>query len=291
MSSDSLEAMADEAQRACANGVVHNLLLSARLPVSSPLPFGGAWEDEALQWQAVRIPDRLHINHGSYIHAAGDAYEHVVEHLRQRPDGNRGIVSLLNMVDIVGSDERPIPSLMLMQFGRSRQTLYATAYFRALEVQKFLLVNLTEISIWGKRLASELPEIADVLVTILAFRAYARPETDLLHRAEIDSIPASDIGVAVIRSDTARVRGWLQGKMGDSTAIDTTGLDELVGVLQRHRDATRESFSDSFLACLREAVDALRHVQELRRKTSASPAVDRAYVDFRERLGDAVAEI
>lgn len=130
-------------------------------------------ESIAKEWQDITKPDHLHINHGEFIHKYGDAYEFISQELIKKRDSNRAVISMINMKNIIDSGDEPIPSFMLLQFGFSNDNftkLFVTAYFRALEVSRFLPINLAEIAMFIKKLKIKLPFIKNSIWCFIHLR-------------------------------------------------------------------------------------------------------------------------
>ena len=74
------------------------------------------------------------------------------------------------------SRDHPIPSFLLFQVTVEDNILYATTYFRALEIAKFLKINVQEIKLNLLKIIQEcnLRHITKVRVTIHAFNAYKK---------------------------------------------------------------------------------------------------------------------
>jgi len=92
-------------------------------------------------------PDSLDINHGEYIKENG--VQHLIDELKKKKNSNRALISLINQEDIIESKDNPIPSFMVVQcYIEEHNKLYFTIYFRALEVSKFLKINLFKKTIF-----------------------------------------------------------------------------------------------------------------------------------------------
>ncbi|MEC0313654.1 hypothetical protein P8797_11505 [Bacillus subtilis] len=127
----------------------HNYKLNFNLPIKISAthlsePHFPDVEDIARDYHQEEKPSRLYLSHGQY-YKGPDGIKYIINELNNKSDGNRAVLSLINQADIVGSGDNPIPSFMVMQFSRENQKdLYVTTYFRALEVSKFLRINLEE---------------------------------------------------------------------------------------------------------------------------------------------------
>lgn len=143
-------------------------------------------EELANDWQSVSKPEHLYFSHGEYIGENGIPF--ITQELREKPDSNRAIISLISQQHILKSGDTPIPSFMLVQFSRIGKALYATVYFRALEVSKFLRINIEEIRQMCEKIRDSSRDITEVCLTIFAFRAYYNPGINTLMVPEIDRL-------------------------------------------------------------------------------------------------------
>lgn len=288
MALSTLDGFVREAEEQCkANATVHNLFLYGELPISEfERPFGGIHFDEARMWQAPLRPEELHINHGEYIHAAGDGIAYIIDQLAAKPDGNRALFSLLNMRQIVPSGDRPIPSFLILQFARVGAALYCTAYFRALEVSAFLPVNLTEIALIIREIRSRITELTSVKLCVHSFRAYSRPTFDRLRRAELDQQPLGTIALRVAAKDKDTIRHWLEAKKAESSVMDTHGLDEMYNAL--NDKIAGAGYDRAFRDAIGKARETLARLGDLRQRSTFGQEVDELSNQFRALIGRAL---
>jgi hypothetical protein len=288
-----------DAVAACKHGPVHNLLLRYTFPVRLiKHPLDGKFEDQAAAWQAAERPQNLYINHGTFIHPIRtdgtrlDGIGHIINELKQKGDSNRALYSLINMHDIVGKGDLPIPSFLILQFGKLDKTLNCTAYFRALEVGSFLPINLTEMCSVMKRIYREFPDIERIDLCIHAFRAYFKENFDCLEKSLLDQQGVAKILAWLTEPGKKdEVRDWLISKLKESTVIATSGFEEMCNFLRLSRDKTRPFYSDEFLAALEQAKACLIQLKELRLKASFGKELETTTDQFRKHLQKAISAI
>lgn len=141
----------------------------------------------AQDFHKPECPSSLYMNHGSYI--GKDGIPHVIRELKNKPKGNRSLISLISEKNIIGKGDDPIPSFMVLQFSIENNTeLYATAYFRALEVSTFLKINIEEFRIIIKKIVDEIPAIKCVNLNIIAFKAYKDSSINTLKKPMIEQL-------------------------------------------------------------------------------------------------------
>lgn len=272
---DSLDVLARDANNACASGPINNLLLSGAFPVSElSSSFISSYEGEARDWQAKERPHHLHINHGEFIHKYGDGVDFVERELATKRDSRRACLSLISMKEIIDSQDDPIPSFMVLQFGfRGLDTkeLIASAYFRALETSSFLPVNLAEVCLRVRGLHQAFPEIRSFELTLLAFVAYSQPGFHRLQRAELDAVPEAEIGVAVHAHDTDKLRKWINSKLTvEESAVSTSGLRALTEAVKLCQD----KYNSEFPYHLEAAYNELCKLREARKRTSSAETLE-----------------
>ncbi|NUF24406.1 hypothetical protein HUN23_16730, partial [Acinetobacter oleivorans] len=158
------------------------------LPKSSVCENGSKTEQKAKAWLAFKKPADLLFNHGEFI--TQDGFEHIINEIKEKPDSNRALYSLLNYQKICDQGDHPIPSFLLFQVTIEDNILYATSYFRALEVANFLKINLQEIKLNLLEIVQKcnLVHISKVRITIHAFNAYKNEDQNIPQIFEIDRI-------------------------------------------------------------------------------------------------------
>jgi len=277
--------LATEAISACEEKAVTNLILHGIFPYEEVNSGFIKMSDEmAAKWQSPIKPDELFINHGQYINKFGDGKKFLVEELTRKRDSNRACLSLINMGDIIGSGDKPIPSFLILQFGFPEDNfdkIAVTAYFRALEVSQFLPINLTEISQNIRFLKSKFPTIERFELTIIAFRAHFIRQFHCLKKAPIDAVHAVDIAFAVERKDLKQLREWIDSKMAASeSVICTDGLEALYRALVR----CEEKYEKGLIKDIREVLDDMNKLRETREASSHAELIGKLNADIRKKL-------
>lgn len=182
----------------------------------------------ALQFQETKCPPNLYLNHGSHFGEEGIPY--VIEQLREKRNSNRALLSLVSQQHFIGSGNNPVPSFLILQFTMEGETLYATAYFRALELSTFLPINLEEIRIVITKLADAGLAFKTMRVAVVAFRAYIRENMNPLTKPEIDYTPSFKL-LHLIREDRARLATLVRAKRHYSSVHDDCAFLKLVAIV------------------------------------------------------------
>lgn len=270
----------------------HNLMLTRDFEATAlDYPFDGIYESIAKDWQNLSVPVRLHFSHGQFIHRGGNGIQYVVEELRRKRDSNRALVSLIDMEDLMRSGDRPIPSFMTLQFGIVDTTLYCTAYFRALEVSRFLPINLTEACQIMRQIHEAFPDIKNISLVIHAFRAYHNEDFDCLQKAEMDQLSRGEIAMAVNEMKIDLIRMWLEDKSSFTTVIDVGGIEELLTSVRIVRKRDPKAYTENFESNLVSALASLKRIETLRKTASHSEGVAQAAEEFNQHAHRAIVEL
>lgn len=186
--------------------------------------------DEAAQWRQKDPARDMYFSHGQYYK---DGIQHIIEELRVKPTSNRALYSLLAQNDISESGDNPIPSFLTFQCSIEGSILYCTASFRALEVSRFLRVNLEEIRQNLVEICGELPGVETVRVHIFAFHAYLRTvAAAALRRPEIEVTSEAQLLRLMQKGEVQTLDTLLGGLERSTTAVSSKSLESLLGILQ-----------------------------------------------------------
>ncbi len=250
--------------------------------------------DDALAFQAPKCPNNLQMNHGEYIHKNKDGIKNVINELNAKDTSNRAIISLINQDDIIGSGDKPIPSFMILQFSiENDNELYVTTYFRALEVSKFLRINVEEIRMIIEKIKSEILKISKVNLNILAFRAYKKENINPLKRAEIDLLKSNEI-FGLLKTNKSKFIDLLEEKKTKSTVIEYQSFQYIFDWLNDsyskddiHKDINKLLVKSKF----QELIELSKEIKDLREKTSHSPQIDEKQEKYIKLIDDITMEI
>jgi hypothetical protein len=206
------------------------------------------------------------MSHGEYIHRHGDGIQYLIDELVRKSTGNRAIMSLIDMKDLIASADDPRPSFMIFQAGfesGNKNVIYITLYYRALEVSRFLPINLAEAGLVLKRIRGEIPEIRVFHILIHAFRAYQNPDFNCLVRSDLDVAGPDAIETAASEFDLRMIHAWLRSKLAAATVVETDAL-----TLLRDAVATTKGYTEPLVSQLDAAILELVRLAALRRTGS-----------------------
>src|SRR5256885_3179892 len=125
--------LVQNARAACRSGPVFNLVLEGRYGMTEfDSSFLRPYSASAESWQAVTPGPSHYITHGQYIHRHGDGIAYLIDQLVHKPTGNRAVLSLIDMKDLIGSLDTDVrPSFMIFQVGfeaGKKDVIFATMY-------------------------------------------------------------------------------------------------------------------------------------------------------------------
>lgn len=299
--SDSVGECVARAVEACATSPQMNLVLSTCIAAPFRDDFILTYLQDAVDWQSTKRPPHLKFNHGEYISRHGDALAFIEQELSGKSTSNRACVCLADSGEIMLSGDGPLPSLMFIQAGfqpASQETLYLTAYFRALEVQQFLPINFAELAFLADRLSKRFPTIASAEMTIFAFRAhlnrgFGTHRVALLDQASSDDIERA-VRSAILTDEWGMIIEWLVEKKLRESVIDLRGLATLATALSSlHTTGVTGSSSRAkaprVLAAVEGAVSALAQVEAARRNGTHGRTLESLQTAVESKLDYAIA--
>lgn len=255
----------------CESRVCSNLIITGQFPYSEvDSDVVATHKDLACEWQSDTKPEHLFINHGEYINKDGDGKRHIIDELVRKRDTNRAIISLINMKNIIGSGDNPIPSFMILQMGFNEydySNLIITAYFRAIEVTKFLPINLTEISFYIKEAKAKFSEIKTFDLTIHSFKAYARKHFNCLRKSTLDVLDWTVIAKAVSEQNLRQIREWMYSKLSEvSSVIYCEGIQNLY----KSFETWSEIYNKEIIKVLGIVLKDMKKLENIRKVSSHS---------------------
>lgn len=252
----------------------------------------------ATKFQNKDCPKDLYINHGMFIHKNGrDGIMNVVEQLKNNDSGNRALISLINQEDIIDSEDKPIPSFMILQFAlENKKDLYITTYFRALEVSQFLRINTEEIRQIIGKIAENITSIQKIYLNIISFRAFVKRDINTLEKPEIDLLNQKDILKYLLKKDSnlESLIMLLEEKNNSSSIIEYNAFEYILGWLEdsTYIDMIHENLNKSLIiGILKEIISLMASLKELRKQSSHGERIDNEYKKYKEKLNQLIVEI
>lgn len=259
--------------------------------------------DIAKKFQNESCPKDLHLNHGMYIHKNGkDGIKNVIEQLKNNNSGNRALISLINQEDIVDSEDKPIPSFMILQFAlENKNKLYITIYFRALEVSQFLRINVEEIRQIIEKIQEHLSSIQNIYLNIISFRAFVRKDINTLLKPEIDLLDQKDILKLLLKKDKdgndknlENLIMLLEEKNNSSSVIEYKSFEYILDWLEdgAYFNMLHENLrKELIIIILKEIINLMKNLKELRKQYSHGEKIDNKDEEYKQKLNQLIIEI
>lgn len=246
---------------------------------------------EAEEWQNPKQPEHLHINHGKYITDKGVNY--IIEELQRKSHSNRALMSLINQDDILESGDNPIPSFMVLQFSIEEKELYITAYFRALEVSKFLRINIEEIRLIAKKIYNEITNLSTIKLNIFAFRAYEKENQSTLKRQEIELLEERHILINM-QKNAKKIITLLKEKKEESTVVENQSLQYIYKIIidPEVNNSIEQCFKGPLISeLLKRCLETSQELIDLRKKTSHSDRIKEINAEYLDLLEKFIGEL
>jgi hypothetical protein len=237
----------NKALKTCETGhKISNLILSGFFPFSETnSDWINNYKDKAKEWQKPERPNHLVLNHGEYIDKYKSKFNksglnYIVDELKTKADSNRACWSLYDMSTLIDSGDKPIPSFMVLQVGISddSKTLLITTYYRALELSKFLPINIAESCLIAEKLQNEFSyKFTHFSLTIHAFNGYVKENFSCLEKASIDLLSESEIMMNIMTANTSKE--WLKEKLSNKketneSRINPDGIEQLIKCIEMY---------------------------------------------------------
>lgn len=264
---------------------IASYLISAANLIDNPLR---DVTEEAQRWDAPQKPIELQFNHGQYIK---DGLDHIITELRHKKTSNRALFSLLAQESISSTGDTPIPSFMLMQCNIHENILYCTSYFRALEVTKFLRINLEELRLRISKIYDSVPEFDRVVITIFAFRAYKKQDINTLAIPEIDRLNVLQIYIG-LKDCPKNIAGMIKEKSHPSSVIDIESMRRLIEAVNQLKKDNHANFNTVLInKNANHAIYIAEKLSEFRKISSHHPEIERYNKEFQNALDSIAKEL
>lgn len=283
---------------------ITNLVLSGTFPFSE---VNSQWIKDhrkfAEDLQNPQRPKHLVLNHGEYFDRYKTTYnktalEYVIEELKSKADSHRACISLYDMSTLISSEDRSIPSFMVMQAGISddMRRLSLTSYFRALEVSKYLPRNIAESCLVAEKLQNAFYfKFQEITITIHACNAYVKENYSCHEKAEIDLLSESEIMMQVMIAKTSK--GWIKKmlnnkKDSNESRIIPDGIKNLVQSIEmsnnRTKDATEMVYDDSIIGSLKVILKKIYEHNEIVYSSTYAVQAKEKYNEIKSELDKAI---
>ncbi|TGE38704.1 metallophosphoesterase [Desulfosporosinus fructosivorans] len=251
--------------------------------------------EKAKDWQSLEVPKTLYYNHGQYMRAGdSDGISHVISELNNKATSSRAIIPLINFNDVSGSGDNFLPSLDIIQFGFSNEEkteLFCTLYLRALEVNHFLKINLSEIYIMSIKIKESIRSISKINITILAFKAQYKEKYSCFRRAELDMLEERTLMKIVIKRQILIIKDLVKEKFELSeTIVNTQGIIYLYNCLKEDDNDDNYYSSELIDSCYKLMKD-MEFLKKECEKTSNYEEISKIEVQVSLQMEDLLNKI
>ncbi|MGO4773601.1 hypothetical protein ACEN2I_18240 [Flavobacterium sp. W22_SRS_FK3] len=281
-------------------GKIKNLIISGTFPITElDNTFILDNKELAELWQQPSRPTQLKFNHGEYLNKKNkSAVNYLIEELKIKSDSNRACWSLIDMESLIDSGDTPIPSFLVLQAGISDDysTLSITCYYRALEIKKFLPINLAEICLIASQINNSFGyKFRNIEITIHAFNAYIKDNFTCLNRARLDTFSEAEIAtkIAVVGDGTKWLRGMLDEKMDHlESNIEITGINNLISSIKLYiQENNTTVYSKDFLNHLEIVASSIEKFNNIVKNSSYAANSTEQYKIVKSNIAKAIAKI
>lgn len=246
----------------------------------------------AEEWQQKEVPNTLYYNHGQYMFKGGeDPIDYIVNELQRKPTSSRAIIPLINIEDVVKSGDNFLPSLDILQFGfnnNERNELYVTIYLRALEVNNFLKINISEIFVMINKIADKIRSITNLNINIFSFKAQYKEKFSCFRKADIDMIDESKLMIYVMNKKLEEIIKLLKNKCDLSeTVVHIDGIDKLDKCINNYIESQGNEYEIYYIEILNEIKklkEVMKKLKELREKTSIYKEIMEEETELQSRI-------
>lgn len=283
---------------------VSNLILSGTFAFSElNSDFVNAHKQYAEDLQNPEKPAHLVLNHGEFFDKYKtthnkSALDYVIEELKIKADSHRACISLYDMSTLISSDDKSIPSFMVMQAGMSDDLsqLSLTSYFRALEVSKYLPRNIAESCLVAEKLQSAFSfKFKELSITIHACNAYVKENYSCHEKAELDMLGEAEIMMQVMMANTSR--SWIKKMLNNKKDINESriipdGINHLVQSIEmannRPKQATELVYDGSLISLLKSISTKIKEHNEIVYSSTYAVQAKEKYNEIKSELNKAI---
>ncbi len=182
-------------------------------------------------------------------------------------------------MDVMKKGDDPIPAFLVLQFRLIKDTLYVTAFFRAIEVGKHLPINITEICLHCQQIYKKIPSITTVNLAIFATSAYYDKNFNRCTKAEMDYLLPEKIGAILASRNYTKIIELLEEKRRN-TSYDLQGINAITNIVEDYTD-----FYNSYVIKLfKDYKNALEKEEALHKATNNQEKLSKSREKSQEKL-------
>lgn len=246
-------------------------------------------------WLQEELPDCMYYNHAKYINKGSKpGMEYIISELTDKSTSSRAIIPLINMADVVGSGDNHLPSLDVIQFGfddELRTTLNVTVYLRALEVNHFLKINISEIYHLVSVVCDKIRSVQWFNLNIIAFRAQYKEKFGCFMKAKIDFISPHKLTAIIMKHDISTLIEMLVEKKDlAETVVNDDGIKSFAAALLETKNGEQyDVYNQDVIGVSQKLVKLYDELRCARKRTSIHAEIERIENEISSRLDEMVS--
>lgn len=248
----------------------------------------------AKKWEADKLPPELYFNHGACFYVNNQSgIDYVADQLKKKPTSNRIVLAAYNMENVIASldDKEYLPSLESIQFGiRNVDTLMVHMQLRALEICRFLKINICEIDFILEELKKQEVRFEKVDIVVSAFRAQKREKFHCFLKAEIDTMKKSELDAKVMTGKIEYLCKLLKEKQDATETINRKeGLERLYeAMLAYNKEVASKKYSEEVLEKMQKLLEIYDRLDDIHQRRSVCEDAEK---ECEQNIGTLIGDI
>lgn len=191
-------------------------------------------------------------------------------------------------------DERYLPSLVSIQFGKDKEKLIVHMHLRALEAKRFLKINICEIEYLLKSLKERAVEFEEVKILISAFRVQEKERFNCFLKSQIDVMEQEELSVIVSLKKFSKLCQLFKEKRdAKETITKIRGIQTVFKTMeatnrQKDKDGEKDTYDSEIISFVEEAVEMYQRLDEVHKHSSIQSEKE---VKYEEKIDELLGKI
>lgn len=262
--------------------------------------------DLAERWEDIKVPEYLYFNHGKYFKVKDEendgievhGIQFIVRQLKSKPTSNKAVLTTYGMDTVTKmlKGEEYLPSLLSIQFSQSSDgdTMYVHMYLRALEVGRFLKINICEIKWLLEQLREKNVLFNKVDIAISAFRVHKKEKFNCFIKADIDNMDEKKLTAYVNAGIVSKICQMLEEKIDASETItNVKGLEALCEAMKQSSEFPElHQYSPAVIDKLDKVLGVYAKLDAVHKRGSINTIEEELYEkEISAGINDVIAEL